>query len=192
MKTPRCSNRRRTHHLNILPRIRLPQSSETLTMNDDPDSQDSDTNQEDLTSSALMISFSPTSASSTRRLVGGGGGGLKGKKSKRLIASRLKNILKRLGLWDFVKLRFDANIRFDLVAQLIASYDPQQRDSYVNEARVKVSRPDLARALKFRSRRTRFRRRRLPPGRRKRAKKRLRSSTNWSRLGCCCTTTIRG
>ncbi|CAI0555164.1 unnamed protein product [Linum tenue] len=154
------------------------QSSETLTLNVVPDSQDSDSNQEDLTSSAPMISFSPTSASSARRIVGGGGG-LKGKKSKRLIASRLKKIqkklealnenlkpipfkpakdldfdsheelLKRLGLWDFVKLRFDANIRFDLVAQLIASYDPQQRGSYVNEARVKVSRPDLARALKL-------------------------------------------
>ncbi|CAL1409168.1 unnamed protein product [Linum trigynum] len=156
----------------------VPQSSETLTLNDVPDSQDSDSNQEDLTSSAPMISFSPTSASSARRIVGGGGG-LKGKKSKRLIASRLKKIQKklealnenlnpipfkpakdldfdshevlltRLGLWDFVKLQFDASIRIDLVAQLIASYDPQQRGSFVNEARVRVNRADLARALKL-------------------------------------------
>ncbi|CAL1379925.1 unnamed protein product [Linum trigynum] len=156
----------------------FPQPSETLSLNDVPDSQDNeDSNQEDLTGAAPAISFSPTSATSARR--GGGGGGSKRNKSKRLIASRLKKIqkklealnenlklipfkpakdldfdsheglLKRLGLWDFVKLQFDANIRTDLVAQLIASYDPQQRGSYVNEVRVKVNRADLARALKL-------------------------------------------
>ncbi|CAN1759458.1 hypothetical protein LINPERHAP1_LOCUS7136 [Linum perenne] len=123
-----------------------------------------------------LTPFSATSASSRR---GGGGGGLKRNKSKRFTAAKVKKlqmklealnenlnliafkpakdldfasheeVLKRLGLWDFVNLKFDSNLRTDLVSQLIASYDPQLRASYVNEARVKVNRADLARALKL-------------------------------------------
>uniref|UniRef100_A0A2P2PHY5 Uncharacterized protein MANES_13G138100 n=1 Tax=Rhizophora mucronata TaxID=61149 RepID=A0A2P2PHY5_RHIMU len=58
-------------------------------------------------------------------------------------------LLKRLGLWDFVHLQFDLNIRTDLLAQLIATYNPSLRASYVNGFRIKVNRADLARALKL-------------------------------------------
>ncbi|CAN1759460.1 hypothetical protein LINPERHAP1_LOCUS7136 [Linum perenne] len=71
------------------------------------------------------------------------------KPAKDLDFASHEEVLKRLGLWDFVNLKFDSNLRTDLVSQLIASYDPQLRASYVNEARVKVNRADLARALKL-------------------------------------------
>ncbi|KAJ8749271.1 hypothetical protein K2173_018751 [Erythroxylum novogranatense] len=58
-------------------------------------------------------------------------------------------LLKRLGLWEFVHLQFDFNIRTDLIAQLIANYSHQNRCSYVNGIRIKVNRADLARALKL-------------------------------------------
>ncbi|GKV02753.1 hypothetical protein SLEP1_g15148 [Rubroshorea leprosula] len=61
--------------------------------------------------------------------------------------SRHEKLLKRLGLWDFVHLEFDRSLRTDLLAQLIASYG--DRCSYVNGARINVSRADLARALKL-------------------------------------------
>ncbi|KAK7257380.1 hypothetical protein RIF29_31319 [Crotalaria pallida] len=60
-----------------------------------------------------------------------------------------KPLLQRLGLWDFVHVEFDAVIRGDLVAQLIASYAQSGRCSYVNDIRVPVSRADLGRALKL-------------------------------------------
>ncbi|OAY33950.1 uncharacterized protein LOC110629976 [Manihot esculenta] len=56
-------------------------------------------------------------------------------------------LLRRLGLWDFVHLQFDVNIRVDLIMQLIANFNPTGRHSYVNGCRIKVSRADLARAL---------------------------------------------
>ncbi|KAJ9170852.1 hypothetical protein P3X46_018917 [Hevea brasiliensis] len=56
-------------------------------------------------------------------------------------------LLRRLGLWDFVHLHFDINIRTDLIIQLIANFNPTGRHSYVNGCRIKVSRADLARAL---------------------------------------------
>ena len=61
--------------------------------------------------------------------------------------SRHEKLLKRLGLWDFVHLEFDRSLRTDLLSQLIASYG--DRCSYVNGARINVSRADLARALKL-------------------------------------------
>ncbi|CAN1759455.1 hypothetical protein LINPERHAP1_LOCUS7136 [Linum perenne] len=152
----------------------LSEPSQTLTLSVS-ESQDNDLNQSDMEASHLTP-FSATSASSRR---GGGGGGLKRNKSKRFTAAKVKKlqmklealnenlnliafkpakdldfasheeVLKRLGLWDFVNLKFDSNLRTDLVSQLIASYDPQLRASYVNEARVKVNRADLARALKL-------------------------------------------
>uniref|UniRef100_A0A5B7AND1 Uncharacterized protein n=1 Tax=Davidia involucrata TaxID=16924 RepID=A0A5B7AND1_DAVIN len=69
--------------------------------------------------------------------------------SKTLDFSNHEKLLKRLGLWDFVHIEFDRNIRVDLVAQLIVSYDPKMRCSYVNELRVLVNRADLARAFKL-------------------------------------------
>ncbi|XP_027346441.1 uncharacterized protein LOC113858147 [Abrus precatorius] len=60
-----------------------------------------------------------------------------------------QSLLQRLGLWDFVRLEFDTVIRGDLIAQLIASYVPNTRCSYVNGVRIFVNRADLGRALKL-------------------------------------------
>ncbi|CAN0913621.1 hypothetical protein LINGRAHAP2_LOCUS28043 [Linum grandiflorum] len=151
-----------------------PQSepSQTITLSVS-ESQDNDPNQSDMEASH-PTTFSATSAF-TRR----GGGSLKRNKSKRFAAAKLKKLnkklealnenlnpipfkpakdldfasheelLKRLGLWEFVNIKFDGSLRGDLVAQLIASYDPQQRAGYVNEARVRLNRADLGRALKL-------------------------------------------
>ncbi|XVF41574.1 hypothetical protein PTKIN_Ptkin01aG0290300 [Pterospermum kingtungense] len=66
---------------------------------------------------------------------------------KTLDFSSHETLLKRLGLWDFVHMEFDGTVRGDLVAQLIATYNPPSRCSYVNGCRINVSRPDLGRAL---------------------------------------------
>ncbi|XVF41571.1 hypothetical protein PTKIN_Ptkin01aG0290100 [Pterospermum kingtungense] len=66
---------------------------------------------------------------------------------KTLDFSSHETLLKRLGLWDFVHVEFDGTVRGDLVAQLIATYNPPSRCSYVNGCRINVSRADLARAL---------------------------------------------
>ncbi|XP_050205873.1 uncharacterized protein LOC126655668 [Mercurialis annua] len=59
-------------------------------------------------------------------------------------------LLKGLGLWEFVHLQFDVdNLRADFIAQLIANFNPNGRSSYVNGARIKVNRADLARALRL-------------------------------------------
>ncbi|KAL1193451.1 hypothetical protein V5N11_019184 [Cardamine amara subsp. amara] len=68
---------------------------------------------------------------------------------KTLDFARHEKLMKTLGLWDFVHLDFDQNIRQDLVANLVAYYSPEGRCSYVNGARINVSRADLARALKL-------------------------------------------
>ncbi|KAE8680732.1 Sodium/calcium exchanger family protein / calcium-binding EF hand family protein isoform 1 [Hibiscus syriacus] len=69
--------------------------------------------------------------------------------NKTLDFSSHEKLLKRLGLWDFVHLEFDRDLRIDLIAQLIATYNSQARGSYVNGWRVGVNRADLARALKL-------------------------------------------
>ncbi|CAN8267963.1 unnamed protein product [Cochlearia groenlandica] len=68
---------------------------------------------------------------------------------KALDLSGHEKLLKTLGLWDFLHLDFDRNIRRDLVANLVAYYNPESRCSYVNGARINISRADLARALKL-------------------------------------------
>ncbi|KAL6553159.1 hypothetical protein OROGR_007001 [Orobanche gracilis] len=60
-----------------------------------------------------------------------------------------ENLLKKLGLWDFVHTDFDRIIRVDLIAHLIANYDPKSHASYVNNYRINISRADLARAFKL-------------------------------------------
>ncbi|KAL3624725.1 hypothetical protein CASFOL_031393 [Castilleja foliolosa] len=52
-------------------------------------------------------------------------------------------------MWDFFHIDFDRNIRVDLIAQLIASYDPKKRASKVENYRIMVSRADFARAFKL-------------------------------------------
>lgn len=119
------------------------------------------------------------SSSINRRGGGGGGGGGKRKKGllkkrkqqeksreklevllktlkpipfvpcKALDFSRHEKLLKTLGIWEFLHLEFDQNVRQDLVANLVAYYSPEGRCSYVNGSRVNVTRADLARALKL-------------------------------------------
>lgn len=58
-----------------------------------------------------------------------------------------EKVLKRLGLWDFVHLKFDRDIRRDLLSQLVVNYS--HGVSFVNYVRVVISRAVLARALKL-------------------------------------------
>ncbi|KAE9456078.1 hypothetical protein C3L33_12028, partial [Rhododendron williamsianum] len=69
------------------------------------------------------------------------------KPPKTLNFGKHEKLLKRLGLWDFVHIEFDREVRVDLIAQLIANYEA--RSSYVNGLRVAVNRADLGRAFKL-------------------------------------------
>ncbi|KAJ0228762.1 hypothetical protein HA466_0322180 [Hirschfeldia incana] len=69
--------------------------------------------------------------------------------SKALDFSRHEKLLKTLGIWEFLHLEFDQNIRQDLVANLVAYYSAEDGCSYVSGARVNVNCADLARALKL-------------------------------------------
>ncbi|RZB75504.1 uncharacterized protein LOC114378345 [Glycine soja] len=69
--------------------------------------------------------------------------------AKTLDFERHQSLLQRLGLWDFVHVELDSGLRGDLLAQLIASYVPTSRCSYVNGVRINVNRADLGRALKL-------------------------------------------
>uniref|UniRef100_A0A7N0VA70 Uncharacterized protein n=1 Tax=Kalanchoe fedtschenkoi TaxID=63787 RepID=A0A7N0VA70_KALFE len=61
-----------------------------------------------------------------------------------------ENLLRRLGLWDFVHVELDgSDLRADLIAQLVVNYKKVGRVSEVNGFRVKVSRADLGRSLKL-------------------------------------------
>ncbi|KAL2483392.1 hypothetical protein Fot_44836 [Forsythia ovata] len=68
---------------------------------------------------------------------------------KILYFSKHEKLMKKLGLWDFVHIDFDRSIRVDLITQLIATFDPKLRCSYVNKFRIAVNRTNLARALKL-------------------------------------------
>ncbi|KAJ6792442.1 Uncharacterized protein M6B38_239540 [Iris pallida] len=56
-------------------------------------------------------------------------------------------LFRSLGLWDFARLDPSSLLRRDLLAELLARFDPADRCSYVRGARVNVTRADLARAL---------------------------------------------
>ncbi|XP_011100222.1 uncharacterized protein LOC105178452 [Sesamum indicum] len=68
---------------------------------------------------------------------------------KLLDFAKHEKLLKKLGLWHFVHIDFDRNIRVDLIAQLVATYNPKLRSSYVNDLRIMVNRADLARAFRL-------------------------------------------
>ncbi|KAF9589314.1 hypothetical protein IFM89_022641 [Coptis chinensis] len=68
---------------------------------------------------------------------------------KKLEFWKHEEILKRLGLWDFVNMEFDKEIRSDLLELLIANYNRSSHFSTVNDFRIKLSRADLGRALKL-------------------------------------------
>lgn len=63
--------------------------------------------------------------------------------------SRYEELLKRVNLWEFAHIEFDRSIRCDLIAELVANYNPKQRASYVYERRIGVNRADMGRALKL-------------------------------------------
>ncbi|KAG9446135.1 hypothetical protein H6P81_012263 [Aristolochia fimbriata] len=69
--------------------------------------------------------------------------------SKTLDISKHEILFKRLGLWDFAHLNLDSPLRSDLLVHLIANYRQNTRCSVVKDMRIKVSRPDLARALRL-------------------------------------------
>ncbi|XP_031473837.1 uncharacterized protein LOC116246219 [Nymphaea colorata] len=60
-----------------------------------------------------------------------------------------ERLFRRLGLWGFATLEFDRDLRLDFLASLVACYDPNSRSSTVADVRIKVSRADLARALRL-------------------------------------------
>ncbi|CAA0827571.1 Unknown protein [Striga hermonthica] len=67
--------------------------------------------------------------------------------NKILDFAKHEKLLKKLGLWDFVHIDLDRNIRVDMIAQLVATYEPPA--GYVDGFRITVSRADLARAFKL-------------------------------------------
>ncbi|CAN6444219.1 unnamed protein product [Victoria cruziana] len=60
-----------------------------------------------------------------------------------------ERLFRRLGLWGFATLDFDRDLRADYLASLVSWYDPSTRSSSVADVRIKVSRADLARALRI-------------------------------------------
>ncbi|CAH9116686.1 unnamed protein product [Cuscuta europaea] len=58
-----------------------------------------------------------------------------------------ENLLKGLGLWQFVNVEFNQKVDVDLIAQLVATYDPKLRRGIVNGLTIRVSRVDFARAF---------------------------------------------
>ncbi|KAL5998477.1 hypothetical protein ACLOJK_009418 [Asimina triloba] len=69
--------------------------------------------------------------------------------AKTLDFSVHESLFRTLGLWDFAHIEFDRHIRSDLLAPLIANYNPSGRCSTVKDCRIMVNRADLARALKL-------------------------------------------
>lgn len=61
--------------------------------------------------------------------------------------SKHEGVFKKLGLWEFANLDIDSDLRSDELAQLVMTYDQSSHCSFVKSFRIKVSRPDLARAL---------------------------------------------
>ncbi|KAI4385035.1 hypothetical protein MLD38_003106 [Melastoma candidum] len=60
-----------------------------------------------------------------------------------------EELLRRLGLWDFLHLDLDRTLRPDLVLELIATYEKGARCASVKGLKIRVGRADLARALGF-------------------------------------------
>eukprot|EP01018_Ginkgo_biloba_P000941 Gb_10451 [translate_table: standard] len=60
-----------------------------------------------------------------------------------------EKLFEKLGLWEFAHSEFEQDLRLDELAQLVATYDPTARNSIVKGMTIKVSRGDLARALRI-------------------------------------------
>ena len=61
--------------------------------------------------------------------------------------SKHEGVFQKLGLWEFSNLEIDSDLKSNELAQLVMTYDQSAHCSFVNGSRIKVSRPDLARAL---------------------------------------------
>ncbi|KAL4204667.1 hypothetical protein AMTRI_Chr01g133160 [Amborella trichopoda] len=68
-------------------------------------------------------------------------------RSQTIDVEKHQSLFKRLGLYEFALLELDQTIDSEILAHFIAGYDPPNRLSLVKGVRVKVSRPELARAL---------------------------------------------
>lgn len=60
-----------------------------------------------------------------------------------------EKLLKTVGLWDFVHLKFDQNIHQGLIAKFVAFYNSQSHCSYVDGQRINISGAHLGRTLKL-------------------------------------------
>ncbi|CAH9099207.1 unnamed protein product [Cuscuta epithymum] len=58
-----------------------------------------------------------------------------------------ENLLKRLGLWQYVNVDFNQKVDVDLIAQLVATYDPKLKRGFVNGLTIRVSKVEFARAF---------------------------------------------
>jgi len=61
--------------------------------------------------------------------------------------SKHEGVFQKLGLWEFANLDIDSDLRSHELAQLVMTYDQSAHCSFVKGSRIRVSRPDLARAL---------------------------------------------
>lgn len=68
---------------------------------------------------------------------------------KTLDFDKYEDLLKNLGLWDFVQLKFDDEIRADVIGQFIVSYDNVKRCCFVNGSRIYMSRRGFVTAFKL-------------------------------------------
>lgn len=60
-----------------------------------------------------------------------------------------EDLFKRLGLWEFIHIEFEPNIRIDLLEQLIVTYNPRLHRSTVANVSIRLSRADIACAFKL-------------------------------------------
>ncbi|XP_074324867.1 uncharacterized protein LOC141661767 [Apium graveolens] len=68
---------------------------------------------------------------------------------KTLDFDKYEDLLKNLGLWDFVRLKFDDEVKADVIAQFIVSYDNGKRCGFVNGSRIYMSRRGFVTAFKL-------------------------------------------
>ncbi|XP_073152784.1 uncharacterized protein [Henckelia pumila] len=63
--------------------------------------------------------------------------------------SKREKLLRKLGLWDFVHIDFDRNIRADLIGQLVVTYEPKCRCAHIDNFRIHFNRCNYADAFKL-------------------------------------------
>ncbi|XP_073153855.1 uncharacterized protein [Henckelia pumila] len=63
--------------------------------------------------------------------------------------SKREKLLRKLGLWDFVHIDFDRNIRADLIGQLVVTYEPKCQCAHIDNFRINFNRCNYADAFKL-------------------------------------------